>query len=268
MKRLRISSVTAGLLAALLAGLNPSSQAANPSDRMLAHDVYFSLKDNSPQAKERLIAACKKCLSGSPGIVWLAVGPLAEDLKREVNDQDFDVALHIVFKDKAAHDQYQKSEQHLKLIAENKESLKKIRVFDSYVEVFVHGTAEGIPSAPPGLLDALTGYTSVLNRATTTAAKTQIDLFKVPIEAYKLDVGDYPTTEQGLRALRMPPDGLANPAKWSGPYLAKEVPLDPWKRPYHYRYPGKHVPGQPDIWSSGPDGIDGTEDDISNWKKK
>ena len=101
---------------------------------MLAHDVFFSLKDNSSQAKETLIAACKKCLTDHPGTVWFAVGPLAEEMKRDVNDRDFDVALHLVFKDKAAHDQYSQSERHQTFIKETKDNWKRVRVFDSYVE--------------------------------------------------------------------------------------------------------------------------------------
>jgi hypothetical protein len=107
---------------------------AQAEERMLAHDVYFALKDNSPQAKEKLIVACKKYLANHPGTVRFAVGPLAEEMKRDVNDRDFDVALHLVFKNKAAHDQYSKAERHLKFIAENKDNWKKVRVFDSYLE--------------------------------------------------------------------------------------------------------------------------------------
>jgi hypothetical protein len=108
-------------------------------DQMLAHDVYFSLKDSSPQAKEKLTAACKKYLSGHPGTVWFAAGPLAGELKREVNDLDFDVALHVVFKNKAAHDTYQTAERHLKFIEENKSTWKKVRVFDSFVTASSYG---------------------------------------------------------------------------------------------------------------------------------
>src|SRR5438105_2129115 len=64
---------------------------------MLSHDVYFSLKDNSPAAKQKLVDACKKYLTGHEGEVFFAAGVLAESLKREVNDVNFDVALHIVF---------------------------------------------------------------------------------------------------------------------------------------------------------------------------
>ncbi len=107
---------------------------AQAEERMLAHDVYFSLKDNSPQAKEKLIAACKKYLTGHPGTVRFAVGPIADEMKRDVNDQDFDVALHLVFKNKAAYDQYEKSERHVKFKEEAQDNRKKVRVFDSYLE--------------------------------------------------------------------------------------------------------------------------------------
>src|SRR5262249_2972033 len=100
--------------------------------------VFFSLKDNSPAAKKKLVAAGEKYLSNHPGTVFFACGVLTEELKRDVNDRDFDVALHLVFKDKAAHDQYQEAERHKKFIDENKDNWKKVRVFDSTV-----GTAKG-----------------------------------------------------------------------------------------------------------------------------
>lgn len=106
--------------------------------RMLAHDVYFTLTDNSDAAKAKLVAACKKYLSGHPGTVWFAAGTLAPELKREVNDLGFDVALHVVFTDTASHEQYQKAEKHLKFIAENKDNWKKVRVFDSYCDATAH----------------------------------------------------------------------------------------------------------------------------------
>ena len=114
-------------------GANPVS-AQKKEGKMLSHDVYFQLKDNSPEAKKKLVAACKKYLSGHDGEVFFAAGVLAEDLKREVNDLAFDVALHIVFKDLPAHDVYQVAKKHDQFIAENKDNWKKVRVFDSYVE--------------------------------------------------------------------------------------------------------------------------------------
>ena len=79
------------------------------------------------------MTACKKYLSGHPGEVFFAAGTLARDLDRPVNDRDFDVALHIVFKDRAAHDQYQDAARHKQFIEENKANWKKVRVFDSVV---------------------------------------------------------------------------------------------------------------------------------------
>ena len=113
--------------------------ATQAEDKMLAHDVYFSLKDKSPAGKEKLVAACKKYLAGHPGTVWFSAGPLAEEFQREVNDRDFDVALHVVFKDKAAHDVYQTAERHLKFIDECQDTWEKVRVFDSYVWASDHG---------------------------------------------------------------------------------------------------------------------------------
>src|SRR2546430_7019661 len=96
------------------------TDAGGKKGSLLSHDVYFSLKDNAPAATEKLVAACKKYLSGHPGEVFFAAGTLARDLDRPVNDRDFDVALHIVFKDRAAHDQYQDAARHKQFIEENK----------------------------------------------------------------------------------------------------------------------------------------------------
>ncbi len=97
------------------------------------------------------------------------------------------------------------------------------------------------------------------------AAETQINAFKTPLQAYRIDIGTYPNTSQGLSALRTPPPDLPSPGKWRGPYLETPVPLDPWDNPYRYEYPGRYQADWPDIWSYGPDGIDGTDDDIGNW---
>src|SRR5688572_12200082 len=84
-----------------------STMPADATDPRLAHMVYFTLKDNSPAAIERLLAACKKYLFGHPGTLYAAAGTLCESLTREVNIRDWDVAWHIIFDSKAAHDQYQ-----------------------------------------------------------------------------------------------------------------------------------------------------------------
>ena len=128
MMRVLAFSLTVALIVAF-AGVS-----AQAEERVLAHDVYFSLKDDSPQAKEKLIVSCKKYLTDHPGTVRFAVGPIADEMKRDVNDRDFDVALHLVFKNKAAYDQYEKSERHLKFKEEAQDNRKKVRVFDSYLE--------------------------------------------------------------------------------------------------------------------------------------
>ncbi len=101
---------------------------------MLVHSVYFTLEDRSPEARQGLIAACKKLLADHPGTVFFAVGPLAEEIQWSVSDRDFDVAISIVFASKAAHDEYQESPAHLRFIKENAHHWKEIRSFDSYAE--------------------------------------------------------------------------------------------------------------------------------------
>lgn len=101
--------------------------------QMLGHMVYFTLHDNSDAAKDQLIAACHKYLKGHPGTTFYAAGPRVSDLVREVNDQSFDVALQMVFENRAAHDTYQTSQRHVQFISENKGNWKQARVFDAYV---------------------------------------------------------------------------------------------------------------------------------------
>src|SRR5271167_4699952 len=103
------------------------------NDNLLAHNVFFSLKDRSPAGKAKLLAACKQYLTGHPGEVFFAAGVVAEALDRPVNDRDFDVGLHIVFQDQAAHDAYQDAPRHHEFIAASKDNWAKVRVFDSLV---------------------------------------------------------------------------------------------------------------------------------------
>ncbi len=100
---------------------------------MIAHNVYFTLKDNSPAAKQKLVDACKKYLAKHEGVVFFAAGTRTEELKREVNDQTFDVGLHIYFDSLAAHEKYQDAPDHHRFINENKDNWKQVRVFDSTV---------------------------------------------------------------------------------------------------------------------------------------
>ena len=103
--------------------------------------------------------------------------------------------------------------------------------------------------------------------ARVTAARAQINAFNTALGAYKLDTSMYPTSEQGLAALRVRP---ANMPLWNGPYLPQDIPMDPWQRPYIYRYPGEHG-DEPEIVSYGADGQPGGEDinaDIVSWKSQ
>jgi len=98
----------------------------------LAHHVFFLLKDRNPAAIEALAASCEKYLNGHDGVEDFSVGTRDHELNRPVN-LDFDVSLHLVFRDRAAHDAYQTLEQHLTFIAQNKDSWQQITVCDSYL---------------------------------------------------------------------------------------------------------------------------------------
>ena len=100
---------------------------------LLGHMVYFALRDKSPAAVERMIKACRHYLSGHEGTVFFAVGTLVQDLNREVNQRDFDVALQMVFESRQAHDLYQIHERHQKFIAENRDNWTNVRVFDANI---------------------------------------------------------------------------------------------------------------------------------------
>ncbi|MDR3699473.1 MAG: type II secretion system major pseudopilin GspG [Candidatus Sulfopaludibacter sp.] len=120
-----------------------------------------------------------------------------------------------------------------------------------------------------GLFIALVGPSLFKNadRAKVTAARTQLDNFMTALGSYKLDTGTFPTTEQGLKALREKPADLE---QWAGPYLPKDVPKDPWDHDYVYKFPGDHG-DEPDIISLGADGQPGGEGfnaDIFSWKNR
>jgi Stress responsive A/B Barrel Domain len=130
-------SILGGLLAlaaiALSVPLAAVATSAADDGPQQAHMVYFKLKDNSGGARAKLVAACKLYLTGHEGTVSFATGTLANDFQRDVNDRDWDVSLHLVFVNKAAHDKYHDHPRHLKFIADNKENWEKVRVFDSYL---------------------------------------------------------------------------------------------------------------------------------------
>ena len=121
------------VLASLGLALSPAAPAAE-TGRSLAHDVYFTLRDASPEAKQKLVDACRLYLAGHEGTVFFAAGARAEEMTREVNDRGFDVGLHVYFRDKAAHDAYQDHPRHQQFIGEMSANWKTVRVFDSWVE--------------------------------------------------------------------------------------------------------------------------------------
>jgi general secretion pathway protein G len=114
---------------------------------------------------------------------------------------------------------------------------------------------------------AVMAYGPMQRRANIRAVQTQIGLLKTPLQSFDMAIGSYPTTAQGLESLRTAPSDLANPSKWDGPYIESAVPLDPWDNPYQYACPGTQNPDSYDLWSFGPDGVNGTEDDVGNWTK-
>lgn len=104
--------------------------------------------------------------------------------------------------------------------------------------------------------------------AKQAAAKAQIEIFELALDAYRLDNDYYPSADQGLSALRQMPEGEPSPRNWRGPYLRKEIPLDPWGRAYAYRSPGEANPAAYDLVSYGRDGAPGGEGedaDVTSW---
>ena len=121
-----------------------------------------------------------------------------------------------------------------------------------------------------GLLASYVGpkYFGQIGKSEIKVARAQIDALDKALAQYRIDVGRFPTTEQGLAALTAAPSGESPSGKsgWSGPYLSKSVPSDPWGRPYLYRCPGEH--GDFDLSSFGKDGVaggSGEQSDITNW---
>jgi len=116
-----------------------------------------------------------------------------------------------------------------------------------------------------GLLAAAVGPTLYkrVKQAKQTATKDQIQSFATALDNYFIDLGEYPDNHQGLLALRY---NLSSNNRWDGPYMNKEIPLDPWNKPYIYRSPGRS--GGYEIISYGADGVEGGDNenqDVTSW---
>lgn len=109
-------------------------------------------------------------------------------------------------------------------------------------------------------------------KADISTAKTQIGGLKQSLQQYAMEMKTYPSTEEGLLALIEAPTDSDQSGKWQGPYIENtEIPKDPWGNDYQYEFPSTHNEentDSPDLWSLGPDGEDGTEDDIVNWTRE
>ena len=109
-------------------------------------------------------------------------------------------------------------------------------------------------------------FTGRSQQAKITSAKTQISQFEVALDAFEIDLGRYPTTAEGLRALVEKPTSDSD--GWQQPYLKRDIPQDPWGNEYQYRYPGQYNENGYDLYSVGPDHKMGGDDDIKNWSDK
>jgi general secretion pathway protein G len=106
-------------------------------------------------------------------------------------------------------------------------------------------------------------FTGRSEEAKMKAARTQISMFDTCLDLFENDIGRYPNSDEGLAALIQSPSGAG---EWKGPYIKSGgIPNDPWNRPYVYKFPGERNASGFDLSSMGPDGQDGTADDIGNW---
>ena len=108
----------------------------------------------------------------------------------------------------------------------------------------------------------LTNFSGKSEQARISAAKTDISNAETALDAFDIDMGRRPPTDEGLAALTEAPSGSTS---WKGPYLKKPLTKDPWGMPYQYASPGSHSKIGYDLWSTGPDKTDGTADDITSW---
>lgn len=137
-------------------------------------------------------------------------------------------------------------------------TLKAFTLLEILVALAIIGLLAGL---------AISNSDRIFGQSQETVARIFVrDSLKTSLVRYKIDVGDYPGTAEGLAALLAAPAGKAE--RWRGPYIdapGGRLPVDPWGEPYRYRYPGTRNPGGYDLYSVGPDKTEGTDDDIGNW---
>lgn len=113
------------------------------------------------------------------------------------------------------------------------------------------------------VIPRLTGRTQ---QAKVSRAQSDLETISLALDLYAIDNGFFPSTSQGLQALRIRPSSPPVPTNWRGPYLKKSLPKDPWGNPYKYVSPGIHNKVDYDLVSFGEDGTEGGDDDICNWE--
>lgn len=118
----------------LLRAEEPADAGGAASEKAIAHDLYFSLKDDSPEGRAELIAEARRCLAPHPGIAYFSTGELKDDLKGAFVDRDFDVVVHMVFENRQALAKYARTKLHGEFIAKQFATFKSVRIFDAEVE--------------------------------------------------------------------------------------------------------------------------------------
>ncbi len=139
-----------------------------------------------------------------------------------------------------------------------KPSLKAFTLLEILVALAIIGLLAGL---------AISNSDRIFGQSQEAVARIFVrDSLKTSLVRYKIDVGDYPSTAEGLAPLTAAPANKAD--RWRGPYVdtpGGRIPADPWGEPYRYRFPGMRNPGGYDLYSLGPDKAEGTSDDIGNW---
>ncbi len=188
------------------------------AEPQLAHMVFFTLAEDNQANRDELVSACQKYLSDHDGTAYFSAGAIADDLTREVNDREFDVALHLVFANKAAHDTYQTHPQHLEFIEKNKHLWSGVRVFDSYIPA---PTRDALPAAAKGFSGMLRGEVVGKQDGGIVVAVQEIT------NVWQQSKAEEPKSLVGKKVLVMPRDGAEQTVRFVNAVKAGEsIKLD------------------------------------------